>query len=62
MVDQEVARQAGHPGCKPAVDRAVASERPEHPEKNLLTQILGLVPAAGEPVTKAVNAPRMASH
>src|SRR5262245_47373608 len=62
MIDQEVAGHAGHPGCKSAVRRAVAPERPVHPQEHILRQVLGFCPVAGKPIADVEDAARMATH
>src|SRR5262249_49086251 len=62
MVAQQVARHAGHPGCKSAVDRAVATKGPVHPKEHILRQVLGFRSVAGKPVANVEYATRMATH
>src|SRR5215813_8683161 len=59
MIDQEVTAQPSQPGDEGAFHRAVAFQRPEHPQKNLLRQILCLGITSGEPVAKPVNTASM---
>src|SRR5215470_1615162 len=62
MVNQKIARHAGHPRGKTAVRRAIASERAVYPEEHILRQIFGLRPVARKPVTNVEYAARMATH
>jgi len=62
MVDQQIARHAGHPCNKSAVGRTVAGQRAVYPEENLLRQILGFRAITREPVANVKDTPRVAAH
>src|ERR1043166_1277098 len=62
VVNQKVARHAGHPRCKSAVRRSVTPQRPVYPKEHILRQVLGFRPIAGKPVANVEYAARMASH
>lgn len=59
MVDQQVARQPPQPHGKGALAGAEILERAEHPQKDFLRQILGVLVGAGKTVGDGVHAPRM---
>src|SRR6266404_5329953 len=62
MVDQQVARHAGHPSRKPAVRRTIAPQRPVNPQKNVLREVLRLRAISGKPIANVEDAARMAAH
>src|SRR5437879_2525194 len=62
MVDQKVARHAGHPGCETAMGRTITSQCAVYPEENILRQILGFRSVSREPVADVKNAPAVTTH
>src|SRR5262249_2274066 len=62
MVDQKVARHAGHPSCKTAVGGAIATQGTVNPEEDILRQVFGFGAIAGKPITDVKDAARMATH
>ena len=62
MVDQQVARYAGHPCGKTAMRGTVAPKSLIHPEENILRQVFGFRAIAGEPVSDVEDAARMTAH
>jgi hypothetical protein len=62
MVDQQIARHAGHPGGKAAMRRPIAPQRAIDPEENFLRQVLGLGSIAREPVANIEDAARVTPH
>src|SRR5882762_11891168 len=62
MVDQQVARNAGHPSGKPAVRRPVTSQRTVHPQKNVLREVFRLRAIPGKPIANVEDAARMATY
>ncbi len=59
MIDQQIPRQPGQPYHEQSFSRSKALQILEHPQKNVLRQILRLGIAAGEPVADRVNPPGM---
>src|SRR5690348_11156456 len=62
MVNQKVARHAGHPSGKSAVCRTIAGQRTVHPKEHILREVLGFRAVAGEPVADIEYAARVATH
>jgi len=62
MVDQEVARNAGHPGCEPAMGGSIAPKSLIHPEENFLRQVFGFRAIASKPVANVEDAARVTAH
>ena len=59
MIDQKITAQPGQPGNERAFGRAVALERPEHAQENLLGEILRFRVAARKPVAQPVDSARV---
>src|SRR6476646_1882229 len=62
MVDQEVARNAGHPRCKPPMRGSIAPKSLIHPEENFLRQVFGFRAIASKPVANVEDATRVTAH
>jgi hypothetical protein len=62
MVNQEIARHAGHPGSESAMGRTITAQRAIDAEENVLRQVLGFRSIAGEPVADVKDAARVATH
>src|ERR1700724_1974578 len=62
MIDQQIARYAGHPYGKPSMRRMITAERTVHPEKNFLRHVLGFRGIAGKPVTQVEDTPGVPAH
>src|SRR5262249_4075218 len=62
MVDQQVARHAGHPSPKSAVCRTIAPERTINSQEHVLRQILCLAAIPGKPIANVEDPARMAAH
>jgi hypothetical protein len=62
MVNQQIARHAGHPCCETAMGRPVTDQSSVDPEEHILRQILGFRAVAGEPVADVKYAARVATH
>src|SRR5256712_9664868 len=62
MVDQQIARHAGHPGCETAMGRTITAQSAVHPEENILRQILGFRTVSREPVANVKDAPAVPTH
>jgi hypothetical protein len=62
MVNQQIARHAGHPCGETAMSRPITRQRAIDPEEHILREVLGLGAVAGEPVADVENAARMATH
>jgi len=62
MVNQEIARHAGHPSCESAMGRTVTSQSPVHTEENILRQVLGFRSVSREPVANVKDAPAVTTH
>jgi hypothetical protein len=59
MIDQQIACQLAQPDGKRSFPGAKTLQRPEHPEKHLLRQVLGFLARSGKTVTDGVDAARM---
>ena len=59
MIDQQVTAQPRQPGDERALRRAVALERPEHAQEDILCKILRLGVAPGETVAQTVDPARV---
>ncbi len=62
VVDEKVARHAGHPSGKAAIGGTIAPNSFIHPEENLLRQVFGFRAIAGKPVANVEDAARMTAH
>src|SRR4029077_6126253 len=62
MIHQQIARHAGEPRWKRSERGPVARESAVDAQEDFLAQVLGFRRVAGEPITQAKNAPRVAPH
>jgi hypothetical protein len=62
MVDQEIARHAGHPSGETAVCGTVARQSPIDTEENILRQVFRFGAVTGKAVTDAEDAPIVLTH
>jgi hypothetical protein len=62
MVNQQIARHAGHPRCETAMGGTIASQGAVNPEEDILRQVLGFRSVSGEPVANVKDAARVAAH
>ena len=62
MVNQEIARHAGHPRCETAMGGTIASQCAVYPEEYILREVLGFRAVSGEPVANVKHAPAVSAH
>jgi hypothetical protein len=62
MVNQQIARHAGHPCSETAMGRPITGQCTIDAEENILRQVLGFRAIAGEPVADVKDAARVATH
>ena len=62
MIHQQVAGNGGDPGHKRALTSVIGVQRPVHPDKDLLSEVLGVLRIPGKPVADVINPPVIALH
>src|ERR1700687_2049214 len=62
MVDEQVARHAGHPSRESAVRRTIAPQRPVDPQEYILRKVLRLRAIPRKPIANVEDAARIAAH
>src|SRR6201993_1674809 len=62
MVDEQVARNGGHPGDECALGVVVARKSAVHPDEDLLGEVLGVVGRSREAVADVVDSPVIGLH